>query len=190
MIKLDKSQLIKRIRKQGIEIDSINELMKIGSKDKDLIPLIVEFLQLIDDETDKEFLVRCLGVKGYYEASSHLIKEFYSTEKITYKWAIGNSLAIISDETKLDEMLKIVVDKKHGISRQMIVEGLGAYNTNEVRKILIQLLSDEDVVDHAIYALSKIGDESTKKYIEPFVTHKTTWIRKSAIKALKKIDKI
>ncbi len=186
---LDRNQLISRIREKGVEIENIDELKRIGRKDSDLVPILLEFLDLVEDENDKEFLVRCLGVKGFYEATGQLLREFYNTEKTTYKWAIGNSLAIISDESQLNEMLKIALEKKHGIARQMIVEGLGSFRTDEVKHTLINLLKDDEVVGHAINALSKIGDGSTKCHIEPFVTYKVAWVRKAAIRALKKLDK-
>lgn len=186
---LDRIQLINRIREKGVEIENIDELKMLGKKDRDLVPILLEFLDLVEDENDKEFLVRCLGVKGFYEATGQLLREFYNTEKITYKWAIGNSLAIISDESQLNEMIKIAIEKKHGIARQMIVDGLGSFRSDEVKEVLVNLLTDDDVVGHAINALSKVGDKSTKKYIEPFVTNKVAWIRKAAIKTLKKLDK-
>lgn len=186
---LDKEKLLIEIREKGVEISSIDELMHINNKYRDLVPVILKFIKSVDSESDKEFLVRCLAVKGFYEASSTLIQEFYSADNLTYKWAIGNTLSIISDETKVPEMLKIITDKKHGISRQMIVEGLGFFRTDEVKAALIDLLSDDDVVGHAIIALSKIGDMTAIKHIEPYLSHKVSWVRKTAAKAIKNLSK-
>jgi HEAT repeat protein len=188
MEKLDREKLIQEIRKKGVEITSINDLMKINIKYKDLVPVLLRYLADITDESDKEFIVRCLGVKGFIEASKPLINEFYNSTNITYKWAIGNSLSIISDIQTVSELIKIAQEKEHGISRQMIVDGLGAYKNDDVKAVLVGLLYDDEVVGHAISGISKTGDKSLIKYIEPFLTYKVKWVRNEAKKAIKRLN--
>ena len=190
MEKLNKEQLLQDIRAKGVNILNVNELMEINKNDKDLIPILLRHLNEITDESDKQFIVRCLGVKGFTEVSKPLIKEFYKSGNSSYKWAIGNTLYLISDKESLSELLKIVQEKKHGISRQMIVYGLGNFKNNQVKSVLINLLKDKDVVGHAIYALSKLNDPEVIKYIEPFTNYEMTWIRNEAKQAVKKLSKI
>ena len=189
MKRLDKDKLIREVREKGIEITNINDLMKINKKYRDLVPIILKHLNEVTDESDKEFLVRCLGVKGFDEAAKPLIDEFYKSNNVSYKWAIGNSLSIISSSEALPELIKIVQEKEHGIARQMIVDGLGAYKTEEVKSVLVNLLKDDEVVGHAISGIAKTGDKSLIKYIEPFTNHKISWIRNEARKAIKKLEK-
>jgi hypothetical protein len=189
MKSLDKEKLIKEVRNKGIEIDNIVELKKINLKYRDLVPILLEHLVKVDDENDKEFLVRCLGVKGFVEASKTLIAEFYKSNNLTFKWAIGNTLSIIQDESVVNELIKIAKEKEHGIARQMIIDGLGSYKDENVKTALIELLNDEEVMGHAISGLSRMGDKSLIKYIEPFLNFKVKWIRKEAEKAIKKLNK-
>jgi len=189
MSKLDKQKLISEIIGKGVQISSINDLMKINHKYTDLVPILLKHLKEITDEVDKEFIVRCLGVKGFFEATKPLMEEFYNSSKITYKWAIGNTLAIIEDANFIDEYIRIVKDKKHGISRQMIVESLGKFKNPKVVQILIELLQDQDVAGHAISALSNFKKLEIIPHLEPFLNHKTAWIKREAIKAIKKIKK-
>lgn len=186
---LDKGRLLREVREQGVEIDSINDLMKIDAKYKDLVPILLKYLQEFDDETDKEFIVRCLGVKGFKMASKPLIQEFYRSDNSLYKWAIGNTLSIIQDENSLPDLLRIVQEKQHGIARQMIVDGLGCFKSEAVKDVLIKLLDDDDVVGHAISAIRKMNEPDLIKHIEPFTDHKVTWIRNEAKKAIKKLQK-
>lgn len=153
------------------------------------VPILLKHVNEITDESNKEFLVRCLGVKGFDEASKTLIDEFYKSKNVFYKWAIGNSLSIISSFESLPELIKIAQEKEHGIARQMIVDGLGAYKNEEVKSVLINLLNDDEVVGHAISGIAKTGDKSLIKYIEPFTTHKIKWIRNESLKAMKKLKK-
>jgi hypothetical protein len=95
---LNKSSLFYFGREKMTEVNkavgysSIDELIKIDKDNKDVIPIILKHLSKITNEKDKEFLVRCLGVKGFFEATDLLIKEFKSSSNTTYKWAIGNCL--------------------------------------------------------------------------------------------------
>ena len=187
---LDRKKLLQEIGEKGVEIENINDLMRIDKRHKDLVPILVKHLREIDDESDKEFLVRCLGVKGFTQASRPLIQEFYDASKPSYKWAIGNTLSMIQDREVVTDLVKIVQEKKHGTARRMIVSGLGIYRTEEsVKKVLIELLNDDDVFGHALSAMAKMGDEKLRRYIEPFTNHETTWVRNKAKKAIEKFAK-
>lgn len=186
---LDEEKLLNDIRAKGVEISNINDLMKIDKRFKDLIPIVLEHLKKIDDENDKEFLVRCLGVKDFTEASEQLLDEFYKTDKITFKWAIGNTLSIINDKSKVNELLKIVQNKEHGIGRQMIIVALGKMKTKEAFPVLLNLLNDEEVVGHTLSALAYYKDPTIIPYLEPLKSHKVGWIKKKASKVIEKLQK-
>ena len=187
---IDKEKLLQEVREKGVEINSTNDLIKIDKKYMDLVPILLRHLQETDDEGDKEFLVRCLGVRGFTEASKLLVKEFHKSSNSSYKWAIGNTLSIIQDRDILPDLLRIVQEKEHGIARQMIVSGLGAYkNSENVKSILIELLNDDEVVGHAISAIRKIGDKELIRFVEPFISYKVTWIRNEAKKTVEKFNK-
>jgi len=188
--KLDKDKLLNDIRSKGVEISNINDLMKMDRKFKDLVPILIKHLQEIDDESDKEFLVRCLGVKGFTEATEQLLKEFYNSDKTTYKWAIGNTLSIIEDKSHICELLKIVQNKEHGIARQMIVIALGKMKVKEAFPVLLKLLEDEDVVGHVISALAYYKDPTVIQYLEPLKNHKVGWVKKEASKVIGKLQEL
>ena len=180
-------KLLQDIRNNGVDIACVDDLIKISIQHRKLIPLIIGCIQSVDSERDKEFLVRCLGVKGFYEASRPLVNEFYRSNSILLKWAIGNTLSIIKDPDILPDLIKIAQNKEHGIARQMIVDGLGFYKTDDVKNVLVELLTDDDVTGHAISAIRKIGDKELARHIEPFMDHEKTWIRNEAIKTVKKL---
>lgn len=189
MKELDKQNIIKDVREKGFEITNINDLMGMNKGHKDLVPILLRYLKEIDDEGDKEFIVRCLGVKGFSEASRSLIDEFYKSNNLNYKWAIGNTLSIIQDKDLLPDLIKIAREKEHGIARQMIVHGLGSYKAEKVKDVLVELLYDNEVVGHAISAIAKMGDVSLVKYVQPFLSYKVKWVRNEANKTIKKLLK-
>ena len=190
MLKLDKERLIHDLKAAGVEVSSINDLMKMKASDRELIPIILRHLQEINDETDKEFLVRCLGVKGFYEATRTLLVEFRNASNLTYKWAIGNSLSIIRDRSAFDEYVSISRDRNNGISRQMIVVTLGLLKDERAIPVLIELLNDPDVAGHAISALSNFPDPAIIPHLRPFLESKVKWIRNEAGKSIAKIERL
>lgn len=185
---LDKERLLQEVRDKGYILSSIDDLMYIDQKHRDLIPVLLKNLEETSDEGSKQFLVRCLGVKGFYEVSPALIREFYLADDTSYKWAIGNSLGIIADKAILPDMLRIVQEKEHGIARQMIVASLWKYDCEQTRQVLISLLEDEEVVGHAVSAIARLHDKSLIPYIAPFQTCKTAWIRNTAKRAVKRFE--
>ncbi len=189
MSKLNKEKLLQEIREKGVEISSINDLMKIDKNYKALVPIILQHLQQITDEGDKQFLVRCLGVKGFDEATEPLINEFLNSSNVSYKWAIGNTLYNIMNKGALNILLKIAQEKKHGIARQMIVLAIGKMGDQNVIPVLLGLLNDEDVTGHVITALSNFKDATLIPHIEPFMKHKVNWISGEAKKTIKKLGK-
>jgi hypothetical protein len=189
MISLDKNELIADVEELGYEIITIDDLMKIDKDNHDIIPIIQKHLSKVTDEGDKQLLVRCLGLRGFTDVSNTLINEFNTASSEGYKWVIGNSLSIIQDKSAVEDMVGIASNKEHGYTRQMVVVVLGKLKVKQAIPLLIELLKDEDVSGHSLMALSYFNDPSLIQYIEPLTTHKVTWIRNEAKKAIKKLEK-
>lgn len=191
MGKIEYEKLLQEVREQGVKLETINELTRLDIKHRNLVPIILKYLNNSVDDDVKDFLARCLCVKGLVEVSEPLIEEFYKASNPFLKWTIGNSLGVIRDKNSLPELIKIVQEKEHGISRQMIAYYLGGFKDGKkAKEVLIYLLNDEDVQGHAIHGLSLLKDASVIEYLEPFTSHKKTWIRNEAKKAIKRLEKI
>jgi len=185
------SKLIRDIKAMGYSLASIEDLtsLNLDLKSKSLVSLLLWGLKSIEDEQDKAFIVKCLCIKGLTQVSETLLNEFENASTDDYKCTIGNSISIISDISILDKLLEIVINKNHGMARQMIVHGLGDYRSKEVRKILLSLLADEEVLEQAIHALGKMNDRSIIPHIEAFTNHSKENIRSEAIKAVEELKK-
>lgn len=146
----NKAMIITGLRKRGYSINSINDLMRMSSKERDLIPFLIGLLEQFTDENDKEFIVRCLGVKGFQEIIPKLLEEFKTAKGNSYRWAIANSINIIHDMTIEQELITLSENKKYGTGRQMLVLSLGCYKTDSSIKCLRGLLQDEEVRGHAL----------------------------------------
>lgn len=183
----NKAMIITGLRKRGYSINSINDLMRLSSKERELIPFLSGLLEQFTDENDKEFIVRCLGVKGFQEIIPKLLEEFKTAKGNSYRWAIANSINIIHDMTIEQELITLSENKKYGTGRQMLVLSLGCYKTDSSIKCLRGLLQDEEVRGHALRALGKCGNSEVLPDIEKYCDSDNRWIRKEALNAADKI---
>ena len=187
----EEKNLLEEIRATGVEIDDIEELMHMDENDKDLVPIVVKYIQRFKETNYRELLVRALGVKGFTEAFDVLLDEFYKAENgKSYKWAIGNTISIIADPNIVSEMIEISLNKEHGAARGMIVHELWRFKDERIKDVLISLLDDEIMKGYALHSLKFLKDESTRKYAERFLDCDIKWIRKEAESMIKKLDKL
>lgn len=190
MQKIDEEMLMQDVKNKGYSIESMHELELITKKEKDLVPVIIKHIKLVEPINLKEWLLGCIKKRGLYEASDFLLKEFKDSNDKLYQWSIGDALEIIKDPSICDELITIAVDKSYGRARERIVAALGYYKENiKIRKILVDLLEDKDVTGHALEALKKCGEKEDITFIEPYLLHKNAWIRKEAEQAIKQINK-
>ncbi|WP_022820367.1 HEAT repeat domain-containing protein [Fusobacterium russii] len=192
MTEKEQKDIINELNSYGYNFRNINDIMKIGKNDKILIFPLLKWIKKLTKPVDKEWVARCLTVKGYTEATETLLKIYKEMDKneIGKRWAIGNAIGEISDKRYIDDYIEIITDKSNGSARQMIVNYMGAFKEERVKEVLISLLDDEEVNGHAIYALSKFKDISLIEKLEPFTAHKMTWKRNEAKKAIAKLEKL
>lgn len=189
MERLNVEQLLNDVNKEGYDLTSYQDLKKLKTKDKALVPLLLSYLNSVNYINEKEFFVRCLGVKSFNEATEALINEFKKSDNRAYKWAVGNSLSIIQDKTYTDEYIDIISNQEHGTARQMVILTLGKLRCEKAIPTLIELLNDEEVCGHVVMALGYFKDDKLREYLNPFLDNKESWIRKEAAKSIKKLEK-
>jgi HEAT repeat protein len=185
---LIKEEMIKEINSAGFELEDFNHLPSLKPKHKFLIPILLRYLGKFERLNTNEMIVRALGVKGFYDATSRLIDEYHKSDNRFYKWAIGNSLSIILDQKYEDEYIEIIKNKANASSRQMVVITLGKLKSIKAIEFFIQLLDDDDIDGHIIMALKYYKNKELIKYIEPFLNHNKSWIRQEAKKSIKKLS--
>lgn len=195
-------KIIKELNEVGVTVTSIDNVLspiRTYSEYLKMLPILLRWFKKEDNSDVKGVLARILTIKwANPDALQPLIEEF---EKIPNnwiwhesKWAIGNALAVIADDSILEDLVKIVTTKEHGSAREMVVVALGNMKKEENKKsaidILIKLLDDEEVVGHALIALRKLKAVETEKYIKKFTDYPQTWIRNEAKRTLKSFKKV
>jgi HEAT repeat protein len=131
-------------------------------------PVLVDWLPRVKTALAKERIVRSLtGEKTATPlALEPLVAEFRRADDHGLKWAIGNALATLADDSIADELVELARDRRHGGSREMLMDALARTKDKRALDALVDLVDDDDVAGHAISALRRLGPKSSLPYLE------------------------
>ena len=183
------NRVVEALRAIGLHTSSVWDLVNSKEAYPAAIPVLMRLLPMDLDPAEKEGIVRALTVKEARGiASKPLIDEFKKASDPSLKWAIGNALSIVADDSVFDQIADLALDKRNGRGRQMIVLGLGTMKNPRAVDVAIELLQDAEVAGHAVVALRKLKPAKARRALEPFLESPHSWIRREAKKALERID--
>jgi len=151
--------LINELKKAGIVITSIWDLVNTKKEYPEAIDILLKYLPLAKHEKNKEGIVRALTVKeAKGKASSLLIKEYENTpkKKDNLRWVIGNAIATVMTSQDIDWLISTVTDKTNGGSRRQLVKALRTVKSQQAIDVLNGLLDDQEMKSTALEVLKKI----------------------------------
>ncbi|MCM1508664.1 MAG: hypothetical protein NC177_16275 [Ruminococcus flavefaciens] len=181
------NQLVNWFCDKGYQVINYTDIIKIKYDDSD-INVLKEILSKLNDINYKKFIIRCLTKKKLYSITVSLIEEFISATDNDYRWIIGNALYTIADKTHNEDYIKIALNKEYRSSRQMIILLLGKTKNDEIRNVLLSLLSDYDLLPHIIKALKNNINSEAYAQIQAIVSDENKAKVISDLKMLKKSD--
>jgi hypothetical protein len=133
-------------------------------------PILIQWLPRAKTPLIKERIVRSLtGEKAATPgALGPLVAEFdrADDEEWALKWAIGNPLATLADDSIAEELIVLAGDRRHGRSREMLMDALARTKDERALDLLVELVDDDEVAGHAISALRRLGPKSSLPYLE------------------------
>lgn len=186
--------LLAELAEAGFPVGSLTELRTSGVRYRAAVPVLLRWLPAVSDRHVKEDLVRALSVPWARPVAARpLIEEFERVDERVdpagtgLRWAIGNALSIVADDSVFDDLVRLVEDRTFGRARQMVVVGLGQSKRPEAVGVLVGLLDDEDVSGHVVKALAKLGVEEARPALERMVSDPRAWVRNEARKALTRL---
>lgn len=150
--------------------------------DLKLNTLLDEAEKMIPDEMFKDlpFMKEAPDVHGWHKFEHNL-------------WTKGEEIRQLilaekkkPDKYQLNRILEICLDRKAKRGRESFIMLFGKKCYGSYSPDIVQLLNDEYVSGHAVYTLYKMSASEYADQIEPFTTHKTTWIRNIAKKYIQK----
>jgi aminopeptidase N len=164
-------------------------------------PILIRWLPRARTPLLKERIVRSLtGEKAATpDALVPLVREFRSAgdqEETGLKWAIGNALATLADDSIADELIELARDRTHGRAREMLMDALARTKDERALDLLVELVDDDQVAGHAISALRRLGPKTSLPYLQRVrmsleqqaVAGKTLLVRRQAKAALARLD--
>ncbi len=184
--------IIKEVKKFGYKVDlGLYQLQNYRSY-KDIVDILIKYLTYIDDEVEKEEIVRILSKKfaksEYF--NTILFKEFFKSDSLNYKWAIGNAFCYVLIKKNIDEVIKIILNKDNSKSREMFVIALSKFKTREIECLFIKLLKDDDLTSHTLEAVRKMKFKGALPYVKRYAEDKRKLIRREALKTLKVLTEL
>jgi len=183
--------LLTRLAELGSPCRSLDALRTSGHRYSEAIPLLVQWLPLLDDPAEQEALVRTLSVPWARnsEVARALIREFAKASQRPLRWAIGNALEVTATAAEADVLLPLVRNPSFGTARQMVVRALGRVGGQSAVPVLLELLSDEETVGHAAWALGKLRATKATSQLNAMRDHPIGWVRRTVARSLRQIAK-
>jgi hypothetical protein len=188
----DVAPLMKELADDGFVFDSLRHFRHSGIKYTQAIPILLKWLRQTDNYDVKEEIVRTLSVPWATGRAAPVLAAEYRNSPASqgsYKWAIGNALSIVADDSVADDVIALATDRRHGKAREMLAVALGNMKDPRVLDVLVGLLQDQEMAGHAIIGLGNLKASRARASIEPFLDDKKAWIRNETRKALAKIDR-
>lgn len=185
--------VLRDLAAKGFHVRTIGELRQSKAEYRSAVTTLVHWLPRVSDSQVKEDIVRALSVPwAAPQATKVLIKEFRQAEDATgtgLRWTIASGLAAVADESVMDDLVHLVLDRQYGRSREMLALALGNVSTPQVVDVLIELLDDEQTLGHAVIALGRLKAAKAHSRLRNLTRHRIKWIREEARKALATIER-
>jgi hypothetical protein len=172
------------LKRLGFHVKDLAQLRRCGEY-RAAIPVLMKWLAAVASEELKEDIVRTLSMPwAGSDVAKGLIEEFKTSNNFMLKWAIGNGLSFVADDSVAGEILELVRDRRHGRSREMLVVALSRLKDPRAREIARSLLKDDEVQGHAVIALRKLRAVEALQDIAKLADHPKSWIRAEVRKTL------
>jgi HEAT repeat protein len=198
MAKTYPQALLADLDRVGCQVDDIWDLVNSKVQYPKAVPVLLEWLENVRTwvlpEKEKQYrvheaLVRALTIPAARPvAAPVMIDQFRTVDDssgLGLRWAVGNALSVVADESVFDDLASIVKERRYGKARQMPVLGLSRIRDPRVVPLLTDLLEDDDVAAHAVMALGKIRAPGVRSAVEVLLEHPQPLVRREARKALK-----
>lgn len=187
-------EILRDLESVGVSASSVSGLRTSGVRYRAAIPVLLTWLDRVDDPRLKDQVVRTLTVPwAGPDARLRLLREFREPgpqEDPTgtgLRWTVGNALEVLFDDDCYDEYARVVVDPAFGRGREMIVLALGRSKRPEAAGLLASLVADPTIGGHAIQALSRVATPAERAALESGLQDPRAWVRAAARRGLARL---
>ena len=187
-------QIIREINELGYDFATIDDLRESRVRYIEAIPVLLRWLPVVTDSTDKDAVIRTLTQPWAKKlALDPLIEEFrnlpFDGELARERWVVGNALDVLWDDSRFDALAELLLDSRFGRARQMIAWGMSKSKRAEATEVLLRVADDPDLTGHVVRSLAKLADPQARPTLQAAEAHKEAWIRKYARKGISNLDR-
>lgn len=188
----DEAPILAELRQAGLTVNGISDLFNYGLDYRRAISALLKWLPKVHNLDVKEGIVRALSVSWARPAAAPLLIEEYRRapdQPPGFKWAVGNALGVVADDSCFEEIAELARDTRHGKARDRLLAALGTIRRPEAIEVLIELLDDEDMALWAARVLGQKHVDRARAKIQELVDHAEPAVRAQATRSLAMIDR-
>jgi HEAT repeat protein len=163
---------------------AINKFTDSSTISADSLKEILNILPSIVAAFPDQFIVKHKGNQIIWRRYETLIWEI--GEK--FRQVLKQHKVLRKEPNLFSSLERVTLDSQFGKGRESFVMLLGQYGNKDVVGTLRELLKDQEVQGHAVYALRLIGAPEVQESIRPFLQSSKTWVRNEAKKYFLKLD--
>jgi hypothetical protein len=180
------------LAKLGVPVTSVWNLYEDQARTAGVVSVLAEHLQKPYSDSILDGIVRALSRAESRddEIRKILLARFSTIAGATHaKTTMAHVLSRIATADDLNTLLKYVSDRAHGTSRSGLIGGVSRLVGKEAYPLLKSLLRDPDLQNSVIESLGKLGLSDAVSDLQPFLTHRDSYVRQLAKKATKRCER-
>ncbi|QHK21026.1 hypothetical protein GU243_16385 [Pseudarthrobacter psychrotolerans] len=185
--------MLSELADAGYPVASVSDLRNSGLRYEAAVPVLLKWLPKVALR-EMESIVRALSVPWAKSQALDPLIALFQADPVPsdamgelLRWAVGNALEVLWDDTRFDELVALTKDKRFGKAREMVVLGFRRSKLPKAVDVLIRHLDDPEVSGHAVIALGKLRDPRARAGLESMTSDQRTWVRKAAETALSRL---
>jgi len=187
-------EILRDLESVGVSASSVSGLRTSGMRYRAAVPVLLAWLDRVDDRRLKDQLVRTLSVPWVGpEVRQRFLRDFRELDLqddpdgLGLRWTIGNALNVLFRDEHYDDYVALVVDPAFGRSRETLALALGKSKRPEVAALLASLVGDPAIGGHAIQALSRVATPAERAALESGLEDPRAWVRAAARRGVSRL---
>ena len=154
-LRRDEVPLVEALRRAGVSINSVWDLVNTSVPHPDALPVLIEHLTGSYHPRILEGIARALAVRDPY-AIEHawpvaldLFLRAEADEAIKeptrrgFKAGLAAALSVLYTDERLPQVFELIRDSRHGDSRALLIAGLREFRKNEKAKEFLEFLCED-----------------------------------------------
>lgn len=145
----EQTPIVVELRKAGLDIEFLWNLLKISTPYKKAIPILLRHLLLPYSDATQETIARALAVPDAKDAWPTLVAEYRKAPvgyengiKLGAKDGLAVALAATVTDAVVEELIALAKDQSHGSSRLLLLRGLKKSKRAAAKRALKELAFD------------------------------------------------